>query len=58
MSEDEAFDELEARLKRQAQARETENLSRASVAAAEFISTQPLLVPDLLVRHTQSHHAR
>jgi len=40
MSEDEAFDELEARLKRQAQARETENLSRASIAAAEFISTQ------------------
>jgi phage regulator Rha-like protein len=40
MTEDEAFDELEARLKRQAQARETEHLSRASIAAAEFISTQ------------------
>jgi hypothetical protein len=40
MTEDEAFDDLEQRLKRQAQARETENLSRASIAAAEFISTQ------------------
>jgi hypothetical protein len=40
MTEDDAFNELEARLKRQAQARETENLSRASIAAAEFISTQ------------------
>ena len=40
MTEDDAFNELEARLKRQAQAKETENLSRASIAAAEFISTQ------------------
>jgi hypothetical protein len=40
MTEDEAFDELEQRLKRQAQARETENLTLASIAAAEFISTQ------------------
>jgi hypothetical protein len=40
MTEDEAFDALEARLKQQAQAKETENLSRASIAAAEFISTQ------------------
>jgi flagellar biosynthesis/type III secretory pathway protein FliH len=40
MTEDEAFNELEARLKRQALARETDNLSRASVAAAEFIASQ------------------
>lgn len=40
MDEDQAFDELEARLKRQALAKETGNLSRAGVAAAEFISTQ------------------
>lgn len=40
MTEDQAFDELESRLKKQAQAKETENLSRASIAAAEFISTQ------------------
>jgi hypothetical protein len=40
MTEDEAFDELEQRLKRQEQARETENLTLASIAAAEFISTQ------------------
>lgn len=40
MTEDDAFNELELRLKRQAQAKETENLSRASIAAAEFISTQ------------------
>jgi hypothetical protein len=40
MTEDEAFDELEARLKKQAQAREADNLSRASIAASEFISTQ------------------
>ena len=40
MTEDEAFDELEKRLKQQAQARETDNLTRASTAAAEFISTQ------------------
>jgi hypothetical protein len=40
MTEDEAFDDLEKRLKRQAQIKETEHLSRASIAAAEFISTQ------------------
>jgi hypothetical protein len=40
MDEDQAWNDLEKRLKRQAQARETENLSRASIAAAEFISTQ------------------
>ena len=40
MTEDDAFNELEARLRRQIQAKETENLSRASIAAAEFISTQ------------------
>jgi phage regulator Rha-like protein len=40
MTEDEAFDELEQRLKQQAQAKETENLTLASIAAAEFISTQ------------------
>jgi hypothetical protein len=40
MTEEEAFDELEQRLKRQEQARETENLTLASIAAAEFISTQ------------------
>ena len=40
MTEDEAFDDLEQRLKRQAQAKETENLTLASIAAAEFISTQ------------------
>jgi hypothetical protein len=38
--EDDAFNELEARLKRQAQTKETEHLGRASIAAAEFISTQ------------------
>ena len=40
MSEDEAFEFLEAQLKRQALAKETDNLSRANIAAAEFISTQ------------------
>jgi phage regulator Rha-like protein len=40
MTEDEAFDELEKRLKQQAQTKETEHLGRASIAAAEFISTQ------------------
>jgi phage regulator Rha-like protein len=40
MTEDEAFDELEKRLKQQAQAKEADNLTRAHTAAAEFISTQ------------------
>jgi hypothetical protein len=40
MTEDEAFDDLEQRLKQQAQAREADNLTRAHIAAAEFISTQ------------------
>lgn len=40
MTEDDAFQFLEAQLKRQALAKETENLSRASVAAAEFIAGQ------------------
>jgi hypothetical protein len=38
--EDDAFNELEARLKRKAQAREADNLTRAHIATAEFISTQ------------------
>jgi hypothetical protein len=40
MTEDEAFNELEARLKQQALAKETDTLSRANVAAAEFIASQ------------------
>ena len=40
MSEDEAFEFLEAQLKRQALAKETDNLSRANIAAAEFIASQ------------------
>jgi hypothetical protein len=40
MDEDEAFKFLETQLKRQALAKEVDNLSRANVAAAEFISTQ------------------
>lgn len=40
MTEDEAFEFLEVQLKREALARETDNLSRANIAAAEFISTQ------------------
>ena len=40
MTEDDAFELLEAQLKRQALAKEVDNLSRANVAAAEFISTQ------------------
>jgi hypothetical protein len=40
MTEDDAFDFLEAQLKRQALTKEADSLSRASVAAAEFISTQ------------------
>ena len=40
MTEDEAFDELEKRLKQQAQVKEADNLTRANIAAAEFISTQ------------------
>jgi hypothetical protein len=40
MTEDEAFSELEVRLKQQALAKETDNLTRANVAAAEFIASQ------------------
>ena len=40
MTEDDAFDELEQRLKQQAQTKEENNLTRAHIAAAEFISTQ------------------
>ena len=40
MTEDEAFNELEARLKQQALAKETDTLSRANIAAAEFIASQ------------------
>jgi hypothetical protein len=40
MTEDDAFDFLEAQLKRQELARETDNLSRANIAAAEFIASQ------------------
>lgn len=40
MTEDEAFNLLEAQLKRQALARETDNLSRANIAAVEFIASQ------------------
>jgi hypothetical protein len=40
MTEDDAFNELEQRLKQQARIKETDNLSRASIAAAEFIATQ------------------
>lgn len=40
MTEDDAFNFLEVQLKRQALAKETDNLYRANTAAAEFISTQ------------------
>ncbi len=40
MTEDEAFNELEARLKQQALAKEADNLTRANIAAAEFIASQ------------------
>ena len=40
MTEDDAFDFLEAQLKRQALTKEADSLSRANIAAAEFISTQ------------------
>ena len=40
MTEDDAFHFLEAQLKRQALAKEVDNLSRANTAAVEFISTQ------------------
>jgi hypothetical protein len=40
IDEDEAFNELEARLKRQAQARETDNLTRAHIATTEFITSR------------------
>lgn len=40
MTEDEAFDFLEAQMKREALARETDSLSRANIAAAEFIASQ------------------
>ena len=40
MTEDEHWNELEARLKRQEQAKQEEQLTRAHIAAAEFISTQ------------------
>jgi len=40
MDEEAQWNALEAKLKQQAQAKETEHLGRASIAAAEFISTQ------------------
>lgn len=40
MDEDQAFELLEAQLKRQALAKEVDNLSRANIAAAEFIASQ------------------
>jgi len=40
MTEDQAFEFLEAQLKRQALTKEADSLSRAHEAAAEFISTQ------------------
>lgn len=40
MSEDEAFELLEIQLKQKRQAKETDNLSRANIAAAEFIASQ------------------
>lgn len=40
MTEDDAFEFLEAQLRRQALARETDNLSRANIAAVEFIASQ------------------
>jgi len=40
MTEDEQFNELESRLKQQALAKEADNLTRANVAAAEFIASQ------------------
>ena len=40
IEEDEAFNELEARLKRQAQDRVTDNLTRAHIATAEYIASR------------------
>lgn len=40
MTEDDAFDFLEAQMKRQALAKEGDSLSRANIAAAEFIASQ------------------
>jgi hypothetical protein len=40
MDEEAQWNALEAKLKQQAQTKETEHLTRASTAAAEFISTQ------------------
>jgi hypothetical protein len=40
MTEDDQWNELEARLKRQEQAKQEASLSRANEAAVEFISTQ------------------
>lgn len=40
MTEDQAFEFLEAQLKRQELTKETDNLSRANIAAAEFIASQ------------------
>jgi hypothetical protein len=40
MDEEAQWNALEAKLKMKEQARETEHLTRASIAAAEFISTQ------------------
>jgi hypothetical protein len=40
MTEDDEFQPLEARLKRQEQAKQEASLSRANEAAAEFIATQ------------------
>lgn len=40
MSEDEAFELLDSQLKKRREAKALENLSRANIAAAEFISSQ------------------
>ena len=40
MTEDEYWSEFEARLNRQQQAKEQDNLTRAHMAAAEFIASQ------------------
>ena len=40
MTEDDAFQFLEAQLKRQALAKEVDNLSRANIAAVEFVASQ------------------
>lgn len=40
MSEDEAFELLDSQLKKRREAKALENLSRANIAAAEFIASQ------------------